>query len=115
MRNHSFWIGLIAGALLVGLGLSLPATQAQDADPPPAAPSVLAFEAIPCSLTLPNTERFAASAKMLDGTQTADGDWRVEAHYFRAKVEGGWFVSPEQGGPFFYPDPDHSWDGGSAD
>jgi hypothetical protein len=35
---------------------------------------------------------------------------------FRAKVPGGWFVytmAGGQGGAFFYPDPDHQWDGNS--
>ncbi len=31
---------------------------------------------------------------------------------FRAKVEGGWFVN-FNGGTFFYPDPQHIWDGSS--
>jgi hypothetical protein len=36
----------------------------------------------------------------------------------RAKVPGGWFVMVEQmlgTGAFFYPDPDHSWDGTSLE
>lgn len=35
----------------------------------------------------------------------------------RAKVSGGWFVWTERGkyagGTFFYPDPEHLWDGSS--
>jgi len=34
----------------------------------------------------------------------------------RAKVPGGWFVRTERGdagGAFFYPGPDHTWDGSS--
>ena len=33
---------------------------------------------------------------------------------FRLKVPGGWFVFLNTGsgsGPFFYPDPNHVWDG----
>jgi len=32
---------------------------------------------------------------------------------WRAKVPGGWFVHLVGAGPFFYPDPDHKWDGSS--
>ena len=37
---------------------------------------------------------------------------------YRTKVPGGWFVSIEEahngaGGSFFYPDPNHEWDGNS--
>ena len=34
---------------------------------------------------------------------------------FRAKVPGGWFVRCDEGGgtAFFYPDPEHEWDGNS--
>lgn len=40
------------------------------------------------------------------------------ATVFRAKVPGGWFVRVEGGGSgttsgFFYPDPEHTWDGSS--
>ena len=34
----------------------------------------------------------------------------------RAKVPGGWFVQVSAGaggGAFFYPDPEHNWDGSS--
>lgn len=34
----------------------------------------------------------------------------------RAKVPGGWFVCTDRltaGGTFFYPDPEHTWDGSS--
>ncbi len=34
----------------------------------------------------------------------------------RAKVPGGWFVKVDRGyagGAFFYPDPEHQWDGSS--
>ncbi len=34
----------------------------------------------------------------------------------RAKVPGGWFIRTESGasgGAFFYPDPEHLWDGSS--
>jgi len=34
----------------------------------------------------------------------------------RAKVPGGWFVQVSAGvgiGAFFYPDPEHTWDGSS--
>ena len=32
----------------------------------------------------------------------------------RAKVPGGWFVkTASEEGPFFYPDPEHAWDGSS--
>ncbi len=34
----------------------------------------------------------------------------------RAKVPGGWFIqlgSVTAGGAFFYPDPEHQWDGAS--
>ena len=34
----------------------------------------------------------------------------------RAKVPGGWFVKVDRtdaGGAFFYPDPEHTWDGSS--
>jgi hypothetical protein len=36
----------------------------------------------------------------------------------RAKVPGGWFVKADDGirrtgGAFFYPDPEHQWDGSS--
>ena len=34
----------------------------------------------------------------------------------RAKVPGGWFVKADRtdaGGAFFYPDPEHTWDGSS--
>lgn len=34
----------------------------------------------------------------------------------RTKVPGGWFVLmcvTDGGGPIFYPDPDHKWDGNS--
>lgn len=38
-------------------------------------------------------------------------------YVLRAKVLGGWFVtvnvSGDAGGPFFYPDPEHLWDGSS--
>ena len=35
--------------------------------------------------------------------------------YTRAKVPGGWFVQFGSGSEFFYPDPDHTWDGKSMD
>jgi hypothetical protein len=31
----------------------------------------------------------------------------------RAKVPGGWFVIFGTWGAFFYPDPEHKWDGNS--
>lgn len=35
---------------------------------------------------------------------------------FRTKVPGGWLVmSPRMGGVAFYPDPQHTWNGGSLD
>lgn len=33
---------------------------------------------------------------------------------WRAKVFGGWFVMSLVASPFFYPDPEHLWDGSSA-
>ena len=38
-------------------------------------------------------------------------------YVLRAKVPGGWFVRTERGdagGAFFYPDPEHLWDGSSV-
>jgi len=32
---------------------------------------------------------------------------------YRAKVPGGWLVMVEGAQPFFYPDPEHKWDGGT--
>lgn len=40
----------------------------------------------------------------------------IKANVHRAKVPGGWFVKVkgyEEYSCFFYPDPDHEWDGSS--
>lgn len=43
--------------------------------------------------------------------------WKTPAPYvIRAKVPGGWFIKTDigyAGGAFFYPDPEHLWDGSS--
>jgi hypothetical protein len=42
-------------------------------------------------------------------------------HAFRARIAGGWLVFIEKpgrgglGGVTFYPDPDHTWDGGTQE
>lgn len=48
--------------------------------------------------------------------KTALGQFRITSHVKRAKVPGGWFVRVGGGASqaaFFYPDPNHEWDGGS--
>ena len=47
-----------------------------------------------------------------------DRDWqKIGYGTNRLKVPGGWFVMLYTGGPsktaFFYPDPEHTWDGGA--
>ncbi len=51
--------------------------------------------------------------------QIREGGYRVDGPQFvwRTKVPGGWFVfvhrAGEEAGAFFYPDPNHEWDGNS--
>lgn len=40
-----------------------------------------------------------------------DRDEEYPTNIYRAKVPGGWFVLIEGQPAFFYPDPNHSWDG----
>lgn len=49
-------------------------------------------------------------------TSTPLGGFTISTHVSRAKVPGGWFVKVGAGPSapaFFYPDPNHEWDGGS--
>lgn len=43
------------------------------------------------------------------------GGYESARSLYRAKVPGGWFVTMDGGGltAFFYPDPEHTWDGSS--
>ncbi len=43
------------------------------------------------------------------------GRYEVDVSLYRAKVPGGWFVKMHVNGvsAFFYPDPEHQWDGSS--
>ncbi len=54
-------------------------------------------------------------SKWREGTKHGFGE--DSGTVYRAKVLGGWFVvwwnNLPVGGPFFYPDPKHEWDGNS--
>lgn len=53
--------------------------------------------------------------KQIESETTSTRGTTFEITVYRAKVPGGWFVSlsSASNSPFFYPDPEHLWDGSS--
>lgn len=55
--------------------------------------------------------------EVLKSEMQQKGVFKIPPPYvIRAKVPGGWFVKTDiryAGGAFFYPDPEHLWDGSS--
>ena len=99
----------LLGAALLGALLSLAATRsaAQDSQEEP----TLVLELLKVEVILPEDLSDADR-----GALESSEDETVLSPFARAKVPGGWLISYRlqgQGGLCFYPDAEHTWDGGS--
>jgi hypothetical protein len=101
-------------AIVIGAVLTVAPSLAQEKTKG-AAPGGLKWKALGSQVYFPKTHHHAAALAATKSAKAVQDGWELPVTAMRAKVPGGWFVfvGDNAGGPFFYPDPEHRWDGSS--